>query len=249
LHTAAVRGFVLLALVAAAQPQLTMRVPDLQFHHLHLGDGRPGMRLEFYERMFDKTVVRRIRFANADGLQTGTRRILISSARPQEEQPAALWHFGWGAASLGDTYLAHARREVAWDPPLPHEALHLHLRSVAPLAAAAWYRDTLGASVQIAETAARTGPLPAPEHRFPDALVTLRGLSFLIYPTDRPLASSSGYAIDHVAFACADLDDTLFMLRRRKVTVLRDIAVVDGARTAMIEGPDLIPIELVELFE
>lgn len=80
----------------------------------------------------------------------------------------------------------------------------------------------------------------------PGALVTIGGLPLLIYPADRPLASSLGSGIDHVAFTCRDLDDTLASLRARRVPILREPYLVDGVRAAIIQGPDLIAIELLE---
>ena len=120
------------------------------FHHLHLNDPRSSFLLEFYERLFDPATTRRLRWGGAQGLQSGPMRLLISHGPLVREAPTAIWHFGWGGVSLGETYLAHARREVAWEPPLPADLLHVHLRSVAPGVAAAWYRDVLGPRVSLA---------------------------------------------------------------------------------------------------
>jgi hypothetical protein len=239
------RGMIVAAL-AATLPQ-GASAPELVFHHLHLRDNPPAFRIQFYEKLFDRSVTRRLTFAGAQGLQMGSRVILVSQAMLAEEHPAALWHFGWGQASLGETYLAHARREVAWEPPLPPEDLHIHLRSVSPSHAAAWYRDVLGAVVEFPPALPRAdAPLPPPEHRMPEALLHIGGMPLLVYRTEPPLLSSIGQQIDHLAFSCDDLHDTLAYLRTKSVVMLSGPAETNGALAAMILGPDQIAIELVE---
>ena len=241
------RGTVLAMLVASALPQGAASPAELRFHHLHLRDSSPLFRVEFYERLFERSMTRRVTFAGAAGLQTGTRLILVSSGLQGRERAAALWHFGWGKASLGETYLAHARGEVAWEPPLPPEDLHIHLRSADPVEAAEWYRDVLAATVQLAPRPARArGRLPPPEYRMPEALVHLGGIPLLIYRADTPLASSLGQRIDHLAFSCDNLPAVLSYLRTKQVAVQTTDG--DAARAgAMLVGPDRIAIELVEL--
>jgi predicted enzyme related to lactoylglutathione lyase len=220
---------------------------DLRFHHLHLGDANPASRIEFYERLFDPAITSRAEFGGVRGLRTGTRLILVSPLDPAESRPSGLWHFGWGDLSLHDTYLAHARRDVVWEPPLPAEALHLHLRSANPAVAGTWFRDALGAVVGFASRPSRRDqPLPPPEHRFPDAIVRIGGITMAIYPTDSLLFSSRGQAIDHVAFACTNLDELLTRLRAMGVTVVDGPTSFAEGRLALIEGPDRIAIELLE---
>jgi len=184
---------------------------------------------------------------DSSGLRSGPMLLLIGSTSFNASEPTALWHFGWGGVSLGETYLAHARREVAWEPPLPAGQLHLHLRSVTPNAAADWYRDVLGARVEMARPAPdRRAPIPPPEHRMPEALVWLGDTGLLIYRTDPPLFSTRGKRADHLALACGNLDDALVMLRRRGIQVVGEPSVRGRWRTAMVEGPDHLAIELVE---
>jgi hypothetical protein len=236
------------ALLAIALPQLPASAPDLRFHHLHIRDAPPDFWIGYYERLFDPAVTQRVSFAGASALQTGTRLIVVSPTQTEKVFPAALWHFGWGKVSLGETYLAHARAEVAWEPPLPPEDLHVHLRSLAPVQAALWYRDVLGAQVQLAVVpSSSTAPLPPPEDSIPDALVDLGGLRALVYRTAGVLVSSIGQRVDHVAFSCADLGGTLAYLRSKGVAVISGPNEDNGIRTAMIVGPDRIAIELVQL--
>lgn len=221
--------------------------PAYRFHHLHLNDDRPPFLLEFYERLFDPATTSRVTEDGMSGLRSGPMLLLIGKGGGRAE-PSALWHFGWGGVSLGETYLAHARREVAWEPPLPAGQLHLHLRSVTPNAAADWYRTVLGARVETPPPPPqdRRAPLPAPEHRMPEALVWLGGTGLLIYRTEPPLFSTRGQRADHLALACEDLDAALAHLRGRGVEIAGAPVARGRWRTAMLEGPDRLAIELVE---
>lgn len=241
------RALVIATLLSVALPQTPASSLSVRFHHLHLRDSPPEFRIGFYERLFDRSVTRRVTVAGVSGLQTGSRLILVSPGLSVKEMPAALWHFGWGKATLGESYLAHARSEVAWEPPLPPEALHVHLRSLAPARAATWYRDTLGAQIELAVPPRRHEPdLPPPEQRMPEALIAVGGLPLLVYRAEGPLLSSIGQRVDHLAFALKDLIGALAFLKGRGVAVLSGPVTVEGVRSAMIAGPDQIPIELLE---
>ena len=219
----------------------------MSFHHLHLNDPRPAFLVNFYERLFDPATIARVSSLGAEGLKSGSMLMLISQAPEAPSVATAIWHFGWGQVSLGETYLAHARREVAWEPPLPPEHLHLHLRSVNPPAAAAWYRDLLGARVESTSTSTIDDRLPPPENRLPEALVWIGETGLLIYRTEPPLFSTRGQRADHLAIGCRDLAAVLAALGARGVTAASAPQQLDEARAAMIEGPDRIAIELVEI--
>ncbi len=242
-------GMMLTALLPqpAPVPAIPATAPIFAFHHLHLTSAPPAFLIEFYERLFDPAVVQRIAIGDVQGLQAGATRILVSPGGSVQSLPTALWHFGWGGVSLGETYLAHARREVVWEPPLPAERMHFHLRSVSPRAAAAWYGDVLGARVDLAAVRRLTDTeLPAPEHRRPAAMVRLGEVALTIYDAEPPLFSTVGQQNDHVAFACPNLDDALAYVRAKGAVVLRAPSRLGGHRVALIEGPDQIAIELVE---
>jgi len=239
-------GLLALLVIFAAR-QSPPPEPALRFHHLHLTDDRSPFLLEFYERLFDRAIIRRVGEGGTDGLRAGEMLLLIDKGALARSEPTALWHFGWGPVSLGDTYLAHARHDVAWEPPLPADQLHLHVRSVDPMVAATWYQDRLGARVQMAATPTRKpAMLPRPEHRIPEALVWLGETALLIYRTEPPLFSTRGKQADHIAVACPDLDTTLASLARHGVSILDRPSPRGAWRTAMIEGPDHLAIELVE---
>jgi hypothetical protein len=231
-----------LTLSAGAQ-----EAPAFRFHHLHLNDDKPPFLLEFYERLFEPALTSRVVEGGTTGLRSGSMLLLIGTGAGGRAEPTALWHFGWGGVSLGETYLAHARREVAWEPPLPAGTLHLHLRSVTPNAAADWYRTMLGARVEMAPPPKdRRAPLPPPEHRMPEALVWLGDTGLLIYRTDPPLFSTRGQRADHLALACDDLNGAIAHLRQRGVEIVGEPVLRGHWRTALLEGPDQLAIELVE---
>ena len=220
------------------------RVPEYVFHHLHL-NGTPGFLLDFYQRLFDPLTTRRETIGGVDAIRSGRTLLLVTGGTFEKALPNAFWHFGWGGISLGETYLAHARREVAWEPPLPADRLHAHLRSVTPSVAASWYRDVLGASVVLAPKPSASDLLPPPEHRMPDAIVWLGDFGLLIYREDPPLFSSRGQRVDHLALASSDFDASLAAFRMRGVAVLAEASVNHGLRSAIIEGPDHLAIEIV----
>jgi catechol 2,3-dioxygenase-like lactoylglutathione lyase family enzyme len=229
----------------AWQPATPEPVP-VAFHHLHLTDGGDRL-ISFYERMFDPDEVERFELWGAEALRTGNVLLLASNGTPgatPSPQPSAIWHYGWGAVSLGETYLDHNLREVAWEPPLPARGFHLHLESVTPNVAAAWYREYLGADV---EFASRVEPTPNRDLRRPAALVRVGSVAMLFYKTDQPLASTRGKRADHLAFAVPDLAAVLTRLRAAEVVVLEPPRRFDNAMAALVEGPDRVAIELVEL--
>jgi hypothetical protein len=224
LLTAWVAGCVLTA--PAAQDRA------LTFHHLHLN----GTALqEFYTRLFDPAATSAAPVAGYAALRSGSMLMLFGEPRavtagtpvvaPGE---TAVWHFGWGSVSLGETYLQHAAREVQWEPPLPAGQLHLHLLSRSPAEAAAWYRDRLGARIEVLHGAADPARLPAerPEQRVAEATVYFGDFALLLYRTRETLVSTRGKRVDHFALSAAG-------------------ARFGDTPAAIIEGPDKIAIEII----
>jgi len=136
--------------------------------------------------------------------------------------------------------------------------IHVHLYSEAPLCAADWYVKQLGAVRR--SNAPRTGPCEVPFAapseplgviRSPAATVRIGEVNLIIYPRQHPepLVSSRGHVVDHIAFSIADLSATLERLRRSGVKVLEGPHPFGNSksRAAMIEGPDQIAIELIEM--
>ncbi len=134
--------------------------------------------------------------------------------------------------------------------------IHVHLYSDAPLCAADWYVRHLGATSR----ARRAGPCEVPFAepsqplgviRSPATTVRFGEISLIIYPRQRPgpLVSPRGHAVDHIALTLRDLDGALDRLAKSGVRVLEKPYRFGRSdqRAAMIEGPDAIAIELIEL--
>lgn len=219
---------------------------QVTFHHLHLNDAGDRL-IDFYERLFDPQEIERFSAWGAEALRTGNV-LLLASANTSRQigstQPSAIWHYGWGSVSLGETYLDHNLREVAWEPPLPARGFHLHLESLTPNIAAAWYREHFGADVEFASGVEHT---PQRDFRRPLALVRVGAVGILFYKADQPLASTRGRRADHIAFAVPDLAETLAKLRAVDVVVLEPPHLLGDTMAALIEGPDRIALELVEI--
>ena len=136
--------------------------------------------------------------------------------------------------------------------------IHVHLYSDAPLCAADWYVKNLGAVSR--SSAVRTSPCEVPFAapseplgviRSPAATVRFGEVSLIIYPRQRPgpLVSPRGHVVDHIALSVSDLSAMLDGLKKSGVKVLEEPHKFgkSNTRAAMIEGPDSIAIELVEM--
>lgn len=158
--------------------------------------------------------------------------------------------------------------ELTGGPGTTPSLSHVHLFHEQPRCAAEWYASHLGlapASPPVAEgesceaTPAEPG-WPSLERigtiRQPRATVEPDGGQFSIYPRqcvgDRcgsptPLVGSRGQVIDHVGLQVVDLDGWDAWFRQEGVPLLEPLHDIDEGRALMIEGPDAIAIELVEL--
>ena len=126
-----------------------------------------------------------------------------------------------------------------------------------------WYVTHLGATLPQGRGRARAPPageckqrtrrppgLPSPRGfvREPSGAVFFDDISISIRPwPGGGLVSPRGKIVDHWALQVADLAPTLARLKREGVKVLEDVHPWGNTRAAMIEGPDRIAIELVEL--
>lgn len=232
-------GALLLGLALAwAQPTIA----PARFHHVHFTG---NWSLSFYERLFDPAVIERSTLWGFDALRIGN--ILFLGSEGQASGPSqrsAVWHYGWGSASLRESYIDHNLREVAWDPPLPPDGFHLHLESVTPIAAATWYREHFAAR---AELAPDVEPVTDRDQRRPMALVRLGTVAMLFYKSDQPLVSTQGRGVDHLAFAVENLAPLISRLMAAEVTILEPPHHLGDTMVALVEGPDRLAIELVEI--
>jgi catechol 2,3-dioxygenase-like lactoylglutathione lyase family enzyme len=142
-----------------------------------------------------------------------------------------------------------------------HHFGHLHLFSEDPVAAGEWYMKHLGAK-------ARSNRPPSREPRFynsvqigPSASLMVDNVNVIIYPVQysreaykqywkdasQPLATTRGRVVDHAAFSFDDLAQALQTLRAAGVKVTDEVRPMAGkVKSAFVEGPDGIRIELVE---
>ena len=137
-----------------------------------------------------------------------------------------------------------------------HDFMHVHLFSDDPVAAAAWYQQHLGiATRSTLDTVRAFRGIPTG----PSASMQLDDVTFWLYPTAHAkalyggqwkgrtrFATNRGRALDHVAVSVDNLDETLARLKQEGVRVLVGPRKVDGLRSAFIEAPDAMALELVE---
>ncbi len=137
-----------------------------------------------------------------------------------------------------------------------HRFGHLHLLSNDPVAAAEWYAKHLGIALRGKQSEKRMYEgFPVG----PSAALQADNVSILIYPVEyarvswpkiwygrKDFESSRGRAIDHIAFSVDDLNATAARLSEEGVKVIDAPHDVIGVKSAMIEGPDHIAIELVQ---
>jgi hypothetical protein len=143
---------------------------------------------------------------------------------------------------------------------------HVHMYHEHPLCAMRWYATHLGAKLPQGRGAAPAAPaggdcrtlLYAPPTwpsfaktgfvREPSGGVTFDDISISIRPwPGGGLVSTRGYIVDHWALSVADLSATASRLKREGVKFLEEIHSWGNSRAAMIEGPDRVAIELVEV--
>ena len=139
---------------------------------------------------------------------------------------------------------------------------HVHMFHEDPACAQLWYTTTLGITVApgrgapiTAENCKRTYEevtWPAFDKvgmvRNPAGSVLVSDMaSILIRPRHGPFVSPRGQIVDHFALSVPDLDGTIATLKSRGVKVTEEIHRWGSMRAAMIEGPDVAAIELIEV--
>ena len=138
---------------------------------------------------------------------------------------------------------------------------HVHMFHEDPACAQLWYTATLGITV----APGRGAPITADNCKRPYEEVTWPAFdrigmvrnpagnvlvsdmaSILIRPRHGPYVSPRGQIVDHFALSVPDLDATIARLKGSGVKVTEDIHRWGSMRAAMIEGPDLAAIELIQ---
>src|SRR5438105_4611361 len=142
---------------------------------------------------------------------------------------------------------------------------HIHMYHEHPICAMQWYITHLGATLPAGRGGA-PGTLPpgdckqlyAPPTwpsfaktgfvRDPAGAVFFDDISISIRPwPGGGLVSTRGHVVDHWALSVADLDSTVTRLKGEGGKFLEEIHPWGNMRAAMIEGPDRVAIELVEV--
>jgi hypothetical protein len=145
---------------------------------------------------------------------------------------------------------------------------HVHMYHEHPRCAMQWYVTHLGATMPQGRGGAAVPPAPATGDcktltyapptwpsfaktgfvRDPAGGVLFDDISISIRPwPGGGLVSPRGKIVDHWGLSTADLTATVARLKREGVTFLEEIHAWGNTRAAMIEGPDRIAIELVEV--
>jgi catechol 2,3-dioxygenase-like lactoylglutathione lyase family enzyme len=148
----------------------------------------------------------------------------------------------------------HATIEV--QSAMHHNFMHVHLLSDDPVATAAWYETHLGISTRTKlDTVRAFRGIPTG----PAASMQLDAVTFWIYPTAHAkalyggqwkgrtqYASNRGRVYDHVAVSVNNLDQTLARLKDEGVAILSAPRTANGLRSAFIQAPDHMELEIVE---
>jgi hypothetical protein len=142
---------------------------------------------------------------------------------------------------------------------------HVHMYHEHPLCAMQWYTTHLGAALPQGRGGAPAAPaggncrqLYAPPTwpsfaktgfvREPSGGVLFDDISILIRPwPGGGLVSPRGKIVDHWALSVSDLGVSVARLKGEGIRFLEEIHPWGTTRAAMIEGPDRIAIELVEV--
>jgi catechol 2,3-dioxygenase-like lactoylglutathione lyase family enzyme len=143
---------------------------------------------------------------------------------------------------------------------------HIHMYHEHPLCAMQWYVTHLGATIPQGPGGAPAASAPAeckrpyapptwPSFfkfpgfvRDPSGAVLFDDISISIRPwPGGGLVSTRGHLVDHWALSVADLGPVVARLTSEGVKFLEQIHPWGNTRVAMIEGPDRIAIELVEM--
>jgi len=143
---------------------------------------------------------------------------------------------------------------------------HIHMYHEHPLCAIQWYVAHLGATspqgtggVPVSPTTENCKqPYSAPTWpsffkfpgfvREPSGSVLFDDINILIRPwPGGGLVSPRGHIVDHWALSVPDLDSTVARLKSEGIKFLEEIHTWGNTRAAMIEGPDRVAIEIVEV--
>ena len=259
-------------LVLALWVQAACLPAETRFHHLHLNATDPPAVYQFFAGRFAGKLDKL--FGQIDGFDTGRGWILAQKREIVNEAKTAFWHLGWGAVDFRSAYIrlldlgtrfAHPAEHLT--PELdfayaagPHGLLvelntakadglgHIHLWSAHPAVAGEWYqRLGLKPTRPLDEKPLQVGRYSLSSAASLDA----DGVRVLIFPKPddvADLAPNEGTLVDHLAFQVDDLDRKLLDLRKSGTRILEPPReLLRGVRGALVQGPDRLRIELIEV--
>ena len=106
------------ALPLAAQTSTPAPQPLAHFHHVHLNATNPTADIDFYTSKFD---CERGKFAGAlDAVWTQKSWLLFTKvpAPPKSEITSSIWHIGWGAENMKETYQKQLDSGTKFETPI-----------------------------------------------------------------------------------------------------------------------------------
>jgi hypothetical protein len=143
---------------------------------------------------------------------------------------------------------------------------HIHVYHEHPQCAMIWYLNFLDATLPPTPAGTASGPptetnckRPYSPPTFPSfaksgfvreprGLVQFGDIAIMMVPwPGGGLASTRGYVVDHFAISVSDLDARLARMKVAGVKILEEVHPWGNMRAAMVEGPDRVAIELVEM--
>jgi len=143
-----------------------------------------------------------------------------------------------------------------------HVFQHIHLLSADPPAAAQWYAKEFGATANLGGPDRGVRRVVNGLQVFPMTSVRIDNVNFIWFPKEfasegvykkqwegrKDFASPRGRAIDHFAFSVDHLDEALARFRKDGVKVVQPPKKILGGKlkSAFIQGPDNVEIEIVE---
>ena len=257
---ACVAAFVAVAVVGLAG---VARGAEAVYHHVHLAADNPEAAAQWYIRHMGCEVMR----DRADRCQFGTMYLFFRPG-PAEggSDGSAVNHIGLSFADLaakmqeleaaGVTIVTPLREvpglfklafvEDPWgtrievvEDPASLGFHHVHLRSANPEATLTWYHTLLGG-----QRAMLKGRL--------DGLLYGKAWLLATRQTEGRVAPSEGRAIDHLAFAVANLERAAADIREQGVQFAREPWVLENgpfAKASTIMSPDGVRVEVVEPFQ
>ncbi|HWY48264.1 MAG TPA: VOC family protein [Bryobacteraceae bacterium] len=138
---------------------------------------------------------------------------------------------------------------------------HIHMLSKDPIAAGEWYVKEFGLARRGRGTASRQPQFYRGYQIGPSVSLMMDNVNIIIFPMEyakkewpdlwkdrTDLESTKGHTVDHIGFGVDNLEQTLERLKQDGVQLIdapRSVAS-GNVKSAFIEGPDHIRIELVE---